>query len=75
MDDGLRTRTKVVNIALGGGVDLEGGSPRKNHGLGHNFGLEVWSVAFFSSGTRNVLIVIHTKQLNCFCSGAGGTFL
>lgn len=43
MDDGLRTRTKIGNLPLGGGVDLEGGSPRKNHGLGHNFGASLSS--------------------------------
>ena len=42
MDDGLRTRTK----GMPGGnsvVDLEGGSPRKHHGLAHNFGGSVSS--------------------------------
>jgi hypothetical protein len=40
LDDGLRTRTKGLSgLPVGGtALDLEGGSPRKNHGLGHTFG-------------------------------------
>ncbi len=40
LDDGLRPRTKgLAGLPVGStAVDLEGGSPRKNHGLGHTFG-------------------------------------
>ncbi len=74
MDDGLRTRTKIGNLPLGGGVDLEGGSPRKNHGLGHNFGASLSSHQASKMFWSIRVLVTDQFSVN-YWSGVRRTFL